>query len=252
MILQAIVFLVSAVSLSAQAFDVATIKPTPPDWQAGRYIRMNGSKRFEATNYTPRVLIAAAYRLNPNAVQGGPAWMDSESFDTVAVTPGEVPPTLDQQLSMVQSLLADRFKLAFHREERELPVYVLSLAKSGAKLKDSDAPPASDPEILNHIMPGEVRIPARNATMPQFTAVLQRSVFDRPVLDRTGLTGRYDFDLEWTPDESQFDGRWRGTAESTKPTFFAAIQEQLGLKFEATRAMVLVIAIDRIERPAEN
>jgi uncharacterized protein (TIGR03435 family) len=237
---------------SAQSFDVATIKPTPQDWQGGRYLRMTGPRQFVATNYTPRVLVAAAYSLNPRAVEGGPAWMDAEHFDIAAVTPGEAQPTLDQQLAMVRALLADRFQLTFHREPKELPVYVLSLAKNGSKLKETLAPPTEQPDIVSRIAPGEVRLPARNASMPQFAAVLQRSVFDRPVLDQTGLTGRYDFDLEWTPEETQFDGLRRETPESTKPTLFAAMQEQLGLKLEATRALVSVISIDRIERPSEN
>ena len=213
---------------------------------------MTGPQRFVATNYTPRVLIAAAYNLNPRAVEGGPAWLDSEHFDTVAATTGEVQPTHDQQLAMVRALLADRFKLGFHREEKELSVYVLGLAKSGSKLKESATPVSDQPDIVSRVTPGEVRLPARNATMPQFVAVLQRSVFDRPVLDQTGPTGRYDFDLEWTPDETQFDGLRRATPESTKPTLFTAMQEQLGLRLEATRALVSVIAIDRIERPSEN
>ncbi len=242
----------TACMLSAQSFEVATVKPTPEDWQGGRYLRMTGPQRFVATNYTPRVLIATAYSLNPRAVEGGPAWMDSEHFNTVAATPGEAQPTLDQQLSMVRGLLADRFKLAFHRVDREMPVYVLSLAKGGSKLQETSARLAEQPDIVSRIGPDEVRLPARNATMQQFAAVLQRSVFDRPMLDQTGLTGRYDFDLEWTPDETQFDGLRRALQESTEPTLFTALQEQLGLKLESTRALVSVIAIDRIERPSEN
>jgi uncharacterized protein (TIGR03435 family) len=234
-------------------FEVATIKPTPLDWQGGRYIRMVGPRQYEATNYTLRVLIAAAYSLNPHAVTDGPAWLDSDHFDIVAVTPGDTKPNVDQQMDMLRRLLADRFKLTFHREDKELPVYELTVGKNGPKLKESTAPPETDPEIINHIYPGGVQIPARNATMARFAAVMQRSIFDRPVLDHTGLGGtRYDFDLEWTPDESQFEGRFRETPESTKPGLFAAIQEQLGLRLEATKGLVSVLVIDEVNRPSEN
>ena len=88
--------------------------------------------------------------------------------------------------------------------------------------------------------------------MAQFASVMQRSIFDRPVVDKTGLAGRYDFDLEWTPDETQFDGQRQETLESTKPGLFAAIQKQLGLRLEAAKGIVQALAIDRIERPSEN
>jgi len=89
--------------------------------------------------------------------------------------------------------------------------------------------------------------------MAQFVAMMQRAIFGRAVIDRTGLTGRYDFDLEWNPDETQFDGVFKSLApNSTKPTIFTAIQEQLGLRLESTRGPVLAMAIDRIDRPTEN
>ena len=82
--------------------------------------------------------------------------------------------------------------------------------------------------------------------------MMQRSIFNRPVLDKTGLTARYDFDLEWTPDDAQFDGTLKETAESTKPALFTAIRQQLGLKLEATRGIVQALVIDHIERPSQN
>ena len=235
-----------------EAFEVATVKPTPPDWRGGRYIRMPSPQRFIATNFTLRVLIGAAYSLTPSAILGGPDWLDSDHYDIVAATPGSVRPNLDQQMSMLRNLLADRFKFTFHRQEKEFSVYVLTVAKGGPKLKETTASPDEDPVIVSQIAPGTISLPARNATMTQFATVMQRSIFDRPVLDRTRLTGRYDFDLEWTPDETQFDGQRPETQESTKPGFFAAIQQQLGLRLEATKGIVQAVAIDRIERPSEN
>ncbi len=244
--------LILAQAILAQAFDVATIKPTPEDWRGGRYFRMVGPGQWVATNYTPRVLIAAAYGVTPRAVEGGPSWLDSDHFDTVATTPSATQPPVDQQLAMLKTLLADRFALKFHMEQKELPAYVLSIAKGGPKLKESTQPPDGQPDIVNRVYPGWIGLPARNAAIPQFAAMLQRTVFDRTVVDKTGLAGRYDFDLEWTPDESQFGGQFSGSPESTKPGFFSALQEQLGLKLEATRALVSVLAIDHIERPSEN
>ncbi len=107
--------------LLAQSFEVATIKPTPEDWRGGRYFRMVGPGQWVATNYTPRVLIAAAYGVTPRAVEGGPSWLDSDHFDTVAVTPGPVQPSVDQQLAMLKSLLTDRFSLKFHQEQKNSP-----------------------------------------------------------------------------------------------------------------------------------
>ena len=236
-----------------EKFEVATIKPTPPDWKGGRYIRMISPQRFFAPNFSVRALIAAAYGLSPPVIRGGPAWLDADRYDINAVTPGDVRPNLDDQMAMLRELLVDRFKLTFHREQREFSVYALTINRNGPKLKASAAPVDDPPELVNIVYPGEgVRLPARNATMGQFAAMMQRSIFDRPVLDRTGLPGRYDFDLEWTPDEFQFDGTLKDNPESTKPGIFAALQEQLGLKLEATRGPVLAMIIDGVTRPSEN
>lgn len=235
-----------------EAFEVATVKPTPPDWRGGRFIRMTGPLQFTATNYTLRVLIAAAYNLNTQAVLGGPSWIDSDAYDIAAVTPGDVRPNLDQQMNMLRALLSERFRLAFHRQERELSVYILSVAKNGPKLKPSEAPPGEDPVVISRIFPDHVELPARNASMAQFIAVMQRSIFDKPVLDRTGLAGRYDFDLEWAPDESQFGGQLRSTSDQNRPSLFTAIQEQAGLKLDAGKGPVLALVIDSVEHPSEN
>jgi uncharacterized protein (TIGR03435 family) len=242
-----------ALPMAAQSFEVATIKPTPPEWGNARIIRMPAPQRLEALNYTTRALIAAAFSLTPGAVIGGPSWLDSQHYDIQAVTPGDTNPNLDERMRMIRQLLADRFHLAFHQEEREFSVYVLSIARTGPRLQESTAPPTDPPDLVNTVFPTEsVKLPARNATMAQFAAMMQRTVFDRPVLDRTGLTARYDFDLEWAPDESQFGGTLPLVANSSKPTLFTALQEQLGLRLESTRGPVLAMVIDRIDRPTEN
>ena len=238
------------------SFEVATIKPTVPDQQA-RYIRMQSINRFYAMGFTVNALIAAAYNLTPRAISGGPAWADSDRYDILASTPGDIQPNLDEQMTMLRKLLTDRFRLAFHRESKELPLFAISVAKGGPKLKLSTAPPGTLPYLINTIYPEEkggvhVQLPARNATMAQFAGMMQRAVVDRAVVDQTGLSEAYDFELEWTPDESQFSGKLPRSVESTKPSLFVAMQEQLGLRFEATRGPVSVLVIDRVERPSEN
>jgi uncharacterized protein (TIGR03435 family) len=235
------------------AFEVAAIKPAAPDAQGGRFITMQGGHRFVVKNYTLKKLVGAAYNLTPSAISGGPAWVDSDRYDILAGTPGEVRPNLDEQMAMLRKLLADRFKLTFHRSEKELSIYLLTVAKSGSKMKESTAPPEEPAQLINRIFPERVLLPARNATMAQFASMMQRAVLDRPVVDETGLTGKYDFDLEWSPDETQFGGQGPpAPPEPAAPDLFAAMQRQLGLRLEATKGPVEVLVIDKVERPTEN
>jgi uncharacterized protein (TIGR03435 family) len=240
----------------SDAFEVATIKPAAID-SPGRYIRMQSVNRFYAKGFTLNALVAAAYSLSPRAISGGAPWTDADRYDILASTPGEAQPNLDEQMAMLRRLLTDRFQLAFHRESKELPVFAITVAKAGSKLKPSAAPPGTLPELINVIYPEEkggvhVMLPARNATIVQFAAMMQRTVLDRSVVDQTGLPGTYDFDLEWTPDENQFGGSLPRSVESTKPSLFVAMQEQLGLRLEATRGPVQSLVIDRVERPSED
>jgi|SRR5579863_535314 len=239
------------------SFEVATIKPAPPD-SRGRVVRMQSAHQLFAKNFTLKELVGYAYSLTPRAISGGPAWIESDRYDILAGTPGEVRPTQDEQMQMMRKLLADRFSLGFHREPKEFPIYALTVAKNGSKLKESSGPPDALPELVNVVYPEEpagVRIvlPARNATMGQFAAMMNRAVLDRPVVDQTGLSGKYDFDLEWTPDETQFGGQLpQGTPEHPKPDLFAAVQQQLGLRLEATKGPIEALVIDKVERPSEN
>jgi uncharacterized protein (TIGR03435 family) len=178
------------------AFEVATIKPVEHEAKSSRYITMQGNNRFVEKDYTLKLLIAAAYNLNSKAISGGPGWIESDHYDIAAVTPGQVRPTHDEQMSMLRSLLAERFKLAFHREQKEFSIYELEVAKGGPKLKPSTAPPDDPPQIISTVYPQRMVLPARNVAMSDLTSLMQRAMLDRPVVDKTGLTGRYDFDLE--------------------------------------------------------
>jgi uncharacterized protein (TIGR03435 family) len=234
-------------------FEVATIKPADPDAKAGRYIIMQGANRFVEKAYTLKLLIAAAYDLNPRTISGGPGWIESDHYDIVAVTPGQVRPTHDEQMSMLRALLSDRFKLGFHREEKVFSIYELKVAKSGPKLTASAAPPDDPPALISTVYPQRIVMPARNATMSDLTRLMQRAILDRPVVDKTGLTGRYDFNLEWAPDETQFGGEVPpASAEAQAAPLFSAIQQQLGLRLEATRGAIQALVVDKAERPSAN
>jgi uncharacterized protein (TIGR03435 family) len=234
-------------------FEVATIKPVETDAKAGRYITMQGLHRFVGKNYTLQLLIAAAYDISPKTISGGSAWIGSDHFDIQAVTPGDVRPSRDEQMTMLRGLLTDRFKLTFHREQKEFSIYELQVAKGGSKLKTSTLPADEPAALVSTVYPQKIVLPARNATMGEFTSLLQRAVLDRPVVDKTGLAGRFDFDLEWAPDETQFGGEVPvAPSDANQPPFFKAVQEQLGLRLEATRGPVVALVVDRAELPSAN
>lgn len=145
-----------------------------------------------------------------------------------------------------------------HREQKELAIYVLRAGKNGSKMKESSVSPGATPEgpppLVFVLSPEGVHLPARNATMAELAWVMQRSALDRPVVDKTGLSGRFDFDLEWTPDDTQFDGnavRVTGAADSGKSALFSALQ-QLGLRLEATRGPISALVVDHAEKPDDN
>jgi uncharacterized protein (TIGR03435 family) len=157
-------------------------------------------------------------------------------------------------MSMMRNLLAERFKLSFHRETREFPCYQLVVARGGPALKATSAA-AGDPVGMGPavVYPQKVVLPARNAAMSDFVSLLQRALMDRPVVDKTGLTGHYDFDLEWAPDETQFGGALPVAGDdAASPPLFTALQQQLGLRLVATRGPVDAMVIERAELPAAN
>jgi uncharacterized protein (TIGR03435 family) len=150
---------------------------------------------------------------------------------------------------MYRKLLSERFHLSFHRAQKELAVYVIRVGKNGPKLRASARAGSVPDQTLN----GSGNLRETNATMAEFAGMLQVTVLDRPVLDETGLSGRFDFTLQWTPDEFQISGGARPPdAAGARPSLTTAVQEQLGLKLEATRAPVEVFIIDQVEKPSGN
>jgi len=232
-------------------FDVATIKPSAPD-RPGKLFTVKG-RQVLTINTTVNDLITFAYGLHAKQITGGPSWMESDRYDVTGQPVGQGLPTLSQMKSMIQQLLTDRFKLAFHRENRELSVYAITVANGGPKLTKNDSNPNGLPALLFR---GLGTLPGTNATMGDLAGVMQTAVLDRPVVDKTGLQGRYDFILTWTPDETQFASMGirvpPPSPDATAPGLFTAFQEQLGLKLESTKAPAEVLVIDRIDRPSEN
>lgn len=255
----AVACMLSAVAQEPQAarpkfdsFEVATVKPVDADLKAGRMFRMEGTHRWTATNFTLQALIALAYDLNPRTISGGPGWMDEQKFTIEAVTPGDVAPTRMEQMQMLRALLVERFALKFHREEKEFAIYELTAAKGGPKLKAA-AKPDDPPQIYGVVFPDRIEVPARSVTMDDFVAMLQRATLDKPTVNRTGLAGKYDFDLKFAQDESQYGGDVpKAPDDAQTPPLFTAVQEQLGLKLVATRGMVSAMVVDGAEKPRAN
>jgi uncharacterized protein (TIGR03435 family) len=232
--------------------EVATIKPSQPD-RPGRAFLWRGN-RLTTINTTLMALIGFAYDVQEKQVIGGQDWMNSEKFDIEGKpdTPGT--PSREQLRTMVKKLLADRFQLKFHNEKRELPAYVLTTGKTAPKMTKDDTNLNGLPALFFRQL-GDLNV--RNATMGDFAHLMQSAVLDRPVVDQTGLAGKWDFQLKWTPDDSQFSGMGMrppppSEAADAPPPLFTAIQEQLGLKLESGKAQVDVMVIDRVEHPSAN
>jgi bla regulator protein blaR1 len=237
---------------ASPTFEVATIKPSNPD-RPGKAFTIRG-RQFATFNTTLSDLITFAYGIHAKQITGGPGWVETEKYDLSAQPDGQGQPNDRQWKIMIQKLLAERFKLAFHRDKKELSVYAMTVGKNGPKLTKSEGNPSGLPGLFFR---GLGNLPVTNATMADFAGVMQTAVLDRPVVDQTGLTGRWDFTLKWTPDEFQFGGLGvrvpapANTADAP-PDLFTAVQEQLGLKLESTKAPAEVFVVDRVEKPSEN
>jgi uncharacterized protein (TIGR03435 family) len=164
---------------------------------------------------------------------------------------------MSQMQKMFRKLLADRFNLTVHSEKRDLSVYALSLAKGGPKIDKSQGDQNGRGSTrITHLTPELITLKATNASIEDFMREMQM-LLDKPMVDQTGLAGRFDFTLQWAPDESQLSAVGVHAAPSTdspnaQPGLFTAIQEQLGLRLEAVKAPAAVVVIDKIEEPTAN
>jgi bla regulator protein blaR1 len=252
------------------AIEVASIRPSDPASCKAYPIVDNHNDRYDMKCVKPRFLIQLAYNVRDFQTLGGPGWLASAQYD-IAVKIESSPETSapekdiatrtdeerrtrgDRFRVVLQSLLADRFQLKAHRETKELPVFLLKTAKGGPKLKAGTLAP----EISGGLNVGRGSL-AGKQTAVSFLAQALSQIVARPIVDQTGLIGKYDFELKWSPDQSSPNSVIgeplppSPSASPNLPNIFTALQEQLGLKLESARGPVEVIVIDRVEKPGEN
>ena len=239
-------------------------------------VRPEPGGSLRAENAPLVLLIQNAYQLQAFQIVGGPEWINSERYDVEAKPEGNTP--REQMWKMLQTLLADRFHLALHRETRDVPGYALTLGKGAVKLPAPregvcfapapDAPPqppAPGPTPCGHLLiamsPSGLQIRGGKIAMRELVRILG-VVMGRPVLDRTEVTTEFDVNLTFTPDENTMGlpgaggprdpGGMRLPTDPEKPNILAAVQEQLGLKLMQAKAPVEVLVIDHVERPTPN
>jgi uncharacterized protein (TIGR03435 family) len=236
--------------------EVATIKPSKPGAMMMKGIRVGGN-RLIMSNMTLQDLIMFAYDLEPKQIVNAPSWYSSDTYD-IEIQPDQPgAPSKEQWNSILQKLLADRFQFKLHTEQRELPAYILTVAKGGPKMtkRSIQTLGGQGGQEATMLRPGTIN--AQALSMDDFAHTLRR-ILDRPVIDQTGLPGLWDLNLKWTPDESQFSGMMRGPqppsdeSADAPPPLFTAIQEQLGLKLDSGKAQVPVLVIDSVEKPSAN
>ncbi|HVW11831.1 MAG TPA: TIGR03435 family protein [Bryobacteraceae bacterium] len=246
-------------------FDVASIKPANPDAKGSSMMtdRVGG---LRGENMPIRALITMAYGIRDFQLSGGPGWVGTERFDIMAkpeaAEGAPEPPdprnmTEDQRKirdkewrERVQDLLSERFGLVIHKETKEEQIYHLVVAKGGSKLTEVATPGPRQGMSMNR-----GRAQGFAATI-QMLADNLASTVGRPVVDMTGLTGKYDWKLEWTPDSGMAvpgpDNPQPQSGDAPGPTIFTAVQEQLGLKLETAKGPVDTWVIDKIDHPTDN
>jgi len=232
------------------AFDVAAIRLHDPAPHEGSHIYSSPKDgNFKTVNVSLLAIVQFAYAIPDSRILDVPGWMKSQPFDIEAKSDDSVNEFLGKlsseeakplKLAMIQALLAEWFKLTVHRETRVLPVYELVVAKGGAKLTA-----AKDGLLINH---GRGHLNAQGMTTAAIAQELARDV-GRVIVDKTGIDGRFDIDLRWTPDDVASTG---SAAADAPPSIFTALEEQLGLKLVAAKGPVEVLVIDRVEMPTAN
>jgi uncharacterized protein (TIGR03435 family) len=253
------------------AFDVVSVKPNKSD---GNMVRiMAKPDGYSASNVSLKMLVQAAYGIREDLISGAPSWADSARFDIDAKVAGSDVDALkklspEQRRLILQPLLADRFKLKAHTETKQLPVYELVLAKGGSKLKEATAGDTyangiKGPDGVGRggmMRVGRGQLTAQAVPMTSLANMLSQQLH-RTVLDKTGLTGKYDLELNWTPDQGSdpmFKGpegspqRGDAAPDASGPSIFTALQEQLGLKLQSAKGPVETLVIDHVEMPSEN
>jgi uncharacterized protein (TIGR03435 family) len=237
-------------AVTPPAFDVASIHMhTPALYEGSKIISSPNNGNFLTVNVTLKAIIQHAFDIPQSRIVDAPAWTSSQTFDIDAKSDDDalnqrlhnLPPDQAKpiKLAMIQALLAERFGLKTHREQRELPIYDLVVAKGGPKL----SPSKFDGRLIHH---GSDNLDAQGITLPIIAQELARDA-GRVVIDKTNLSGRFDIDLHWQPDDEPLNSQ-----EATYPPLFTALQEQLGLHLEAAKGPVGVLVIDDVHPPTAN
>jgi bla regulator protein blaR1 len=238
----------SLVWTQAQTLEVASIKPSRNTAADSNLDSMRG--RLTAANITVRELILLAYGVKDYQIGHVPGWVNSERFDIVAKSVSGQGNSLEDEKSLVRELLSDRFQLATHRETKQAAVYLLMVAKDGPKLT-----PHNDAAAKTR--GGCGRLVGRRVSTDVIATMLSRQL-DREVLNRSGVSGEFDIQLNFTPDSgpcrapADSPGVSAAADPSALPSIYTVIQQQLGLKLESAKSTVEFLVIDRVERPSEN
>jgi uncharacterized protein (TIGR03435 family) len=225
-------------------WEVATVRPSDPNDTNGQHIRLRG-RHVMLLDHTVEDILLIGYGVQKSQVVGEPDWVKTEKWDVDGVPDVEGEPGMSQLREMMQKILKERFGIKLHREQRVMPVFAMTVAKGGPKMTPNTSDPNGWMDQQNSAANGRDVENLKNASMPDLAEILQFRV-SRPVVDQTGLKGRYDFKLQWTIDET------RATDVDAPPGLFTAIQEQIGLKLEAVKAPADVLVIDHVERPSAN
>lgn len=248
-----LLFLSTCLPLAAQSptadssplgFDVVSIRSDPSNGTAPSNRRMLPGGRFVATGTSVRTLLRIAFATDDDRISGAPAWTATETFDIDAIVAGHVDINTPEQFEqLIFSLLADRFQLQFHRQQREGPIYRLETERPG-KLGPALQPSAAGTQtnMSSNSNGARAELKVSSASMGDIAAALRRAA-GRPIEDHTGVAGRYDFQIKWAPDE---------TADSADPSLFTVLKEQLGLKLQPAKGPVETIVIDHIAHPSAN
>ena len=237
-------FFLAASSAQVLDFEAASIKPSAPNDLRGATFQFTAGGGITVTNGDLKGLIEMAYDVRDFQISGGPGWVNSARYSISAKPPHDGADSIKDARLRLQKLLTDRFQLQIHRETRTAPEYALMLSKGGSKLTQADA----------NVKPMGIRrgcgeMTGTGATMNNLTMMLSRQL-GRPVLEQTGLTGVYNFQLDWTPDSGPCPGHTSDAAPGG--SLFTALQEQLGLRLEAIKGPVEMIVIDHAEKADDN
>ena len=227
-------------------WDVATVKPTA-SMEAGDQVDIHG-RHVTLDRDTVEILLLIGYAAQKDQIVGLPDWAKTVRWDIDGVASGDGEPNLTQFQAMVRKILAERFGLAVHHEQRVMPVLALRVAKGGVKLTPNSSDLNGLPDHDYRHNAGQVTGTFQNTSMRDLALMLLGQV-DRPVVDQTGLAGRFDFHLLWTRDEA---AAATVPGADAPPGLFTAIQEQLGLKLEPVKAAADVLVVDAIQRPGAN